>query len=444
MHIPSHNLPRALAVAGWLVLAACGGADTATPESGTAIPESGIATPESGAGTPETGSVTPESGTPPPESTITVPELLLIDGAHVARVRDSLRRGEPEFGQALTALEVDADSVLNMEPVSVMDKGVTPPSGDQHDYMSQAPYWWPDPSEADGKPYIRRDGERNPEIESITDRENLERVARSVSSLALASYFTGRQEYAQHAARLVRVWFLDADTRMDPHLQFGQGIPGIAEGRGEGIIETRFLLNIIDGVTLLQGSPAWTVSDDQALKDWMRAYLQWLVESPRGADVADRDNNQETWYDLQIVALALYTGQTEVARTTLEAAQAEIGEQFRPDGSQPHELERTRAWDYSIFNLTAFLHLARLGEPLDVDLWNFRTPDGSSLQQGVEYLVPFATGERHFPDEQITEFDPSELHPVLRWAAVGWNEPRYRELALQIGGGTSTLELTVP
>jgi hypothetical protein len=230
---------------------------------------------------------------------------------------------------------------------------------------------------------------------------------------------------------------------MDPHLEFAQGIPGIAEGRAEGIIETRFFANIIDGVTLLEGSPAWTASDDQALKDWMRAYLQWLLESTHGEDLADRGNNQETWYDLQIVALALYTGQTEVARATLEAARAEIGRQFRPDGSQPHELERTRAWDYSLFNMTAFLHLARLGERQGVDLLNYRTADGSSLRQGLEYLVPFATGERRFPYEQVTEFDPSELHPLLRWAAVAWDEPRYRDLALQIGGGIPTLELTL-
>jgi beta-glucosidase len=370
--------------------------------------------------------------------------LLIIDSAHLARVRDSLRRGEPQFMAALTALEAEAKRALNVAPMSVMEKTVTPPTGDKHDYMSQAPYWWPDPTKPNGRPYIRRDGRRNPEIDQITDRTNLQRLADTVSTLGLAFYFTGREEYSQHAVRLVRVWFLDAATRMNPHLRFGQGIPGITEGRAAGIVETRFLPKIIDGMTLLQESSAWTAADDEALKDWMREFLQWLLESPLGRSEARRGNNQETWYDVQVVALALYTGQTEVGRTNFEQARADIREEFEPDGRQPHEIARTRAWDYSIFNLTAFLHLAALGDRVGVDLWNYRTADGRSLRQGVEYLIPFATGEKRFPHEQITEFRPSALHPVLRWAAVGWNEPRYRELARQIGGGTRRLELIVP
>jgi hypothetical protein len=43
-----------------------------------------------------------------------------------------------------------------------MDKTKTPPSGDKHGYLSEALYWWPDPSKQDGMPYIRRDGETIP------------------------------------------------------------------------------------------------------------------------------------------------------------------------------------------------------------------------------------------------------------------------------------------
>ena len=91
-----------------------------------------------------------------------------------------------------------------MKALSVMNKGVAPPSGDKHDYMSQAPYWWPDPSKPGGRPYIRRDGERNPEINRISDHASLGRIISAVSTLGLAYYFTADDKYAAHAARLTR------------------------------------------------------------------------------------------------------------------------------------------------------------------------------------------------------------------------------------------------
>jgi len=377
------------------------------------------------------------------ERTSTI-QLLTVDGEHVAGVRDSLRRGRPQFQAALSVLETEANTGLTVGPMSVMDKVITPPSGDKHDYMSQAPYWWPDPSKPNGKPYIRRDGQRNPEIDRITDRAELQRLSKTAFSLALAFYFTARQDYAQHAVQLVRVWFLDESTKMNPNLNYGQGIPGIAEGRAAGIIETRFLPELIDAVTLLQGSPAWTASDDKGFKNWMRAFLKWLQESRLGREEETRGNNQETWDEVQVTSLALYTGQTEIARAALERSRAAIGREFEPEGRQPRELARTRAWDYSIFNLTAFLNQAAMGDRLDIKLWNYRTHDGRSLRKGVDYLVPFATGEVRFPYKQITPLRPSALHPALRRAAVGWNDPKYRALAQQIGGSTAILDLTFP
>jgi hypothetical protein len=416
IHVPSHRIQLTVAFACCMLLTNCGATNTANSEPNTPAPQSGSAT----------------------------FQLLTVDTEHVTAVKESLLRGDPQFRSALTELDADANVALKIKPVSVMDKDVTPPSGDKHDYMSQAPYYWPNPSTANGLPYIRKDGQRNPEIDRITDRANLQRLARTAFTLGLAYYLTGRQDYAQHAADLIRAWFLDPSTRMNPNLNFGQGIPGIAKGRAAGIVETRFLPEIIDAVMLLQGSSAWSVTDDQGIKDWMRAYLTWLEENRLGREEATRGNNQETWYEVQVISLALYTGQPDVARATLRRSRTAIGKEFEPDGSQPRELARTRSWDYSIFDLTAFLRVAALGNQVGVDLWNYETKDGRSLRKGLGFLVPFATGEKRWPYKQITPFRGAALHPVLRMAAVGWKDPNYRAIAQQIGGATPLLELTFP
>jgi hypothetical protein len=222
----------------------------------------------------------------------------------------------------------------------------------------------PDATKPDGLPYIRKDGQRNPEVDRITDHKNLLWLSDALPTLGLAFYFTGREAYADQAARLVRVWFLDPATRMNPNLQFGQGIPGRETGRAAGIVETRYLPDIIDGAMLLRGSSAWSPSDDEALRSWMLSYVRWLLGSTLGKEEAKRYNNQETWYDEQVIALSLFTAQATVARHSLETVRAAIGREFMPDGSQPRELRRTRAWSYSIFNLMAYMRIAAMGSRL--------------------------------------------------------------------------------
>ena len=66
-----------------------------------------------------------------------------------------------------------------------MMKEKTPSSGDKHDYMSQARYFWPDPAKPDGLPYINRDGISNPELNKL-DRNRLGTTANRITTLALA------------------------------------------------------------------------------------------------------------------------------------------------------------------------------------------------------------------------------------------------------------------
>jgi hypothetical protein len=372
------------------------------------------------------------------------PPLLLLDRQFIAEVAARARSGDPSLKAAVVDLEREAAKALTMTPVSVMDKGIVPPSGDKHDYMSQAPYWWPDPSKPDGRPYIRKDGQRNPEINKLTDHENFDRVFDAVSTLGLAYFMTGRNEYAAKASTLVRTWFLDPATRMNPHLKFGQGIPGINDGRGIGIIETRGLPQLLDGIQLLAGSSSWTAADQSGLEAWMRAYVSWLTDSPHGKDESTNGNNHETWYDVQVAALALFTQQRDLARQTIERSRERITRQIEPDGRQPRELERTLAWHYSIFNLTAFFQLAALGERVGVDVWGYATNDGRSLRRALDFLVPFADGRAKWPYPEMRGIDAGAIHWLLRRAAAAWRAPEYRALASKVGGGQARLDLIVP
>ncbi|HEY2344074.1 MAG TPA: alginate lyase family protein, partial [Chthoniobacteraceae bacterium] len=168
------------------------------------------------------------------------PRFFTAPPGALARAKERLNAGDTALKPAFDALIASADKDLRMAPQTVMDKPENPPSGDKHDYMSQAPYFWPDPTKKDGLPYIRKDGERNPEShDAHSDAPRMSRMANAAESLALAAYFTGKDEYAEHAAKLLRTWFLDPATRMNPNFNFAQAVPGVNTGRGTGMIESR-------------------------------------------------------------------------------------------------------------------------------------------------------------------------------------------------------------
>lgn len=139
----------------------------------------------------------------------------------LAKVKE--KADSPLYAPAVKTLLRDADKALKMTPPSVMDKTMTADSGDKHDYMSMGPYWWPDPSKPDGLPYIRKDGQRNPELDKL-DRNKLGDMSKAVTTLGLAYYFSGDEKYAQKAVDFLNVWFLDAKTKMNPNLTYGQTI----------------------------------------------------------------------------------------------------------------------------------------------------------------------------------------------------------------------------
>jgi hypothetical protein len=330
---------------------------------------------------------------------------------------------------AAAALLREAERALAAGPFSVMDKRRVPPSGDKHDFLTLAPYWWPDPAKPDGLPYIRRDGEVNPESKRDTDDVPFGQMTEAVTTLAAAFRGTQDGRFAARAAFLLRVWFLDPSTRMNPNLDYGQGVPGRNTGRGAGIIATRKLVDIVDAARALEASPAWSDRDRQGLHAWCSAYAAWLQTSRNGREEAAASNNHGTWYEAQLTALLLYTGRRDEAKVRCDQARKRLSSQIEPDGRQPRELERTRSWNYSVMNLDGWFTLAGLAQEAGIDLWSFRSADGRSLRAALDYLVPFANGSARWPHKQIAPIEWDGLVPLLDEAAARWNADRYRVLA---------------
>ncbi len=364
------------------------------------------------------------------------PTTIVLNGEKLVANKSNLAK-DTALSSALSDLTKKADKLLKAGKLySVMNKEQIPPSGDKHDYMSQSPYWWPDPTKKDGLPYIRKDGQRNPELDKITDTGEMDDVIGDSETLALAYYFSGEEKYAAHAAAIIRTWFLDTKTKQNPNLNFGQRIPGINKLRGIGLIETRDLYRVIDAAILLQGSRSWTPADHNGLKKWFADFAKWMVESPVGLDEADEKNNHGTHYDGQVIAYAIFTGQPDMARKQIEVTKGRIQSQIQPDGQQPLELARTLSWGYTNMNLHGFFTIARLAENVNIDLWNYQTSDGRGIKKAFEWLLPYASGEKEWAHQQIKprKFDMTAKN--LRIASQKYKKPEYAALADKIMAGS--------
>lgn len=363
------------------------------------------------------------------------PRVFLLDAARLQEARAQVTRQDPAVMPAWTALRADADKALSSPRFSVVDKPALPPSGDKHDYMTQAPYWWPDPAKPNGLPYIRRDGERNPELSKLPDHTAMDRMAAVVNTLALAAYLGGDARYGAKAVELLRAWFIDPATRMNPSLTYAQFIPGINTGRGIGLIETRGLTRVVDSIGLLDSAGALSAEDARALRDWFSRFVTWMLESTNGRDESAAKNNHGTYYDLQVAVYTLFVGQSDTAKRVLEEAKARrIATQIEPDGTQPLELARTRSFSYSVMNIDGLTQLAIVGDRTGVDLWSYtpRGHKGPAIRLALLYLAPYALGDVKWPHQQLEGWDPQSLFPVLRRAAPHYTDTDFRAIVQRL------------
>jgi hypothetical protein len=338
----------------------------------------------------------------------------------------------------------DADGLLSYKPVSVMQKKDMPPSGDKHDYMSLAPYWWPDPSKPNGLPYVRRDGEVNPEVKNYPDKEQMPKLCENVNTLALAYFYSGNETYAKHASKLLRVWFLDKQTRMNPNLNFGQAVKGVTDGRAEGLIDTRQFIYALDAVKILKGSVHWTAEDEKGLQLWMADFLHWLYNSKIGIEEMNAKNNHAVWFDAQALAIAIYVDSMDLAKKIIAVSKDRLDKQIDAKGFFPLELERTTSLHYSVFILNAFNVVAELAEQIGIDYFHSKTASGKNLKTAFDALMPYLLKQKNWTYQQIRPFSYTDAFPLILSA-----ERRYgytnsiNNLAKSLGADLQNLQLNL-
>src|SRR5262249_15597958 len=101
---------------------------------------------------------------------------ILVTEAEAAKLRSAMSESVRE--NAASALKSGPWSVTTHRPPNV-DAG-------PNDYYSEGPYWWPDPKDPKA-PYIRKDGERNPD-RFMGNRNDIGNMCSAVLPLGMSAY----------------------------------------------------------------------------------------------------------------------------------------------------------------------------------------------------------------------------------------------------------------
>jgi len=292
--------------------------------------------------------------------------------------------------------------------VTVVDKAKPSPTGDNHDYVSYARYYWPNPNTPDGLPFVSRDGQHNREQVAAGDRDKVDKLVGAVTELTRGWTEQHRADCAARAGEWLRAWFVTPATRMTPGLKYAQVRLGHSQnlGNAAGVLDTRDFARVVAAIATLRNSPAFNADEERQIQAWFAEHYRWLLTAPTAKAEHAAKNNHGTWFLVQAAAIAHYLGKDDEARALCEEDKARIAAQFAADGSQPEEIRREDGLHYSHFNLQAHLQLAVLARSLGVELWHYTAPNGASLKQGLAYVRPYNAAPATWPHKEKERKEP--------------------------------------
>jgi len=322
-----------------------------------------------------------------------------------------------------------ADKYLQEEPVTVTAEQCERSFGGLHDFYSEGDYWWPDPENPDG-PYIRKDGQTNPG-NFIAHRKAMRNFSIWVPALVAAYKITGDEKYAAHAVKHLMAWFVGPSSHMNPNLMYAQAIMGRVTGRGIGIIDTLHLAEVARAIKVLEEMGYLEGQDLEGIKKWFAQYLEWMTTHDYGIAERDNGNNHSTCWAVQVGAFASLAGNQKELEFCRDFFKFTIlPDQMAGDGSFPKELERTKPYGYSLFNLEAMAMVVQILSTTEEDLWAFELEDGRSIALGIEFMYPFMKDKAAWPkDPDVMYHDEWPVrHPFLLFGGLALDKAEYIDL----------------
>ncbi|MBD1431993.1 alginate lyase family protein [Sphingobacterium sp. DN00404] len=321
-----------------------------------------------------------------------------------------------------------AEEALSLSPLTITSSVCPRSAGGKHDFYSEGDYWWPDPKNPEG-PYIRKDGLSNPD--NFVDHRNLVmRLGDILGTLVSAWELTRDVRYLDASLKHVEAWFINSETRMNPAMEYAQAIKGIATGRGIGIIDGIHLVEVARALQVLHDAHKLPLEIYTGTKSWFSAYLGWITTHPYGLQERDTKNNHAACWVLQVAAFAQYVGDEGLLDfAAVRYKTVLLPDQMADNGSFPLELERTKPYGYSLFNLDVFSGINYILKEHEPNLPSVHIGE-KSLKKGIQFMVPYVEDKTlwHYGEDVMYWNNWPIAHPFLLLGCVMFEQPQWLHL----------------
>ncbi len=266
--------------------------------------------------------------------------------------------------QDLNKLLISANKIIELPIISIVKRESKAPSKNPKDYLSYAPYYWlnqtknTQPCTKAGVKPEYRDGRSNPELLNKSDKPKLAQVCARLHLLALAYNNEANEAYLNYYFKQLNTWFINPETSMSPHMQFSQIKPWTGAKAGFGIIDSRWIILMIDSLLIMQNTRKIDNYTLKLIGDWLKQLATWLLSSYSGLTELARKNNRGSWIDVLLVYISLYLNEDSIAQKIISfTLNNRPQEQVNEHGQQPLELMRYTAVSYSLYNIYPVLYL---------------------------------------------------------------------------------------
>jgi hypothetical protein len=307
-----------------------------------------------------------------------------------------------------------ADSALTLKPITVTAERCERSAGGVHDFYSEGDYWWQNPADPNGA-YIQRDGQTNPN-NFVAHRRAMVRFSQIIGSLASAYVLTRNEKYVKSAFTHLNAWFVEENTRMNPSLLYAQAIKGKATGRGIGIIDMIQMMEVAQGIRVMQQAKCVNTTDLAKIKDWFSQYLTWVTTHQYGIDEREAKNNHGTCWVMQVAVFAKLTdNKTLIDYCKNRYKTVLLPNQMAENGTFPLELARTKPYGYALFNLDAMTTICQVLSDNQDNLWNYISPNGRTMKMGIQFMYPFIADKTKwtYPKDVMYWNEWPIAHPAL-------------------------------